>query len=342
MTNMLNHLFVATAQGARDAISCSRARILAIVVALALGASAVPVAAQSARITASSISGTTVILVGTNLQNPTQVTVGGFVLTGVTSDSGGTTVTGTLPSALTAGSYLVTFTSSMTPPPSTCIGSPPGAGWVCVNGGWVPLDHPLATGGGGGTTTTQAVSFIAIVGAGGPAGPTGPAGPAGPAGPTGAAGSPGAPGAAATPLSLEETTDIRSKTLTLTSPGFVSLMSFSGMVSPSVDPTRASASVRILYVVYADDGGSQVATESGIIQALATVNSITCTVQTTDKLHLGTVNSGCTPGFFNPGSQPGISIFDNVTFSSPAPIVNHRVYFRILHVSGPGITVRIE
>jgi cystathionine beta-synthase len=30
---------------------------------------------------------------------------------------------------------------------------------------------------------------------------------------------------------------------------------------------------------------------------------------------------GRTPGFFNPGSQPGISIFDNVSFSSPAPIV---------------------
>jgi hypothetical protein len=119
-------------------------------------------------------------------------------------------------------------------------------------------------------------------------------------------------------------------------------MSFSGLVSPSVDPTRSSASVRIQYIVYADDGGSQLAIESGIIQALATANSITCTVQTTDKLHLGTVNSGCTPGFFNPGSQPGVSIFDNVTFSSPAPIVHHRVHYRIFHVSSPGITVRIE
>jgi hypothetical protein len=67
-------------------------------------ASAAPAAAQSARITASNISGTTVILVGTNLRELTQVTVGGFVLTGVTTDAGGTTVTGTLPAALTAGS----------------------------------------------------------------------------------------------------------------------------------------------------------------------------------------------------------------------------------------------
>ena len=87
-------------------------------------------------------------------------------------------------------------------------------------------------------------------------------------------------------------------------------------------------------MVRADDGGSQIATEEGVIQYLATANSITCTVQTTDKLHLGTVNSGCTPGFFNPSSQPGVSIFDNVTFSSPAPIVGHDVYFRIITAQG--------
>ena len=76
------------------------------------------------------------------------------------------------------------------------------------------------------------------------------------------------------------------------------------------------------------------------IQYLATTNSITCTVSTDDKLHLGTVNSGCTPGFFNPGSQPGVSIFDNVSFSSPAPIVHHYVYFEIHNVSGS--TMRLE
>ena len=35
---------------------------------------------------------------------------------------------------------------SPAPTPSTCPGSPPVAGWVCVNGGWLPPDHPLAGG----------------------------------------------------------------------------------------------------------------------------------------------------------------------------------------------------
>ena len=146
----------------------------------------------------------------------------------------------------------------------------------------------------------------------------------------------------ASALGGEYNGDIRTKSLTLSAPGFVSLMSFTGLTNIATDPTRVSAHVRIFYEIHADDGGSQIATESGVIQALATANSITCTVQTTDKLHLGTVNSGCTPGFFNPNSQPGISIFDNVTFSTPVPIVNHRVNFRILHTSAPGITIRIE
>lgn len=122
----------------------------------------------------------------------------------------------------------------------------------------------------------------------------------------------------------------RGKQLTLSAPGFTSLMSI------HLTGTH-TAGGRIYYTVRATDGGSQIATEEGIIQYLATANSITCTVQTTDKLHLGTVNSGCTPGFFNPGSQPGISIFDNVTFSTPAPIVVHEVYFRIVQDSGSSI-----
>ena len=89
-----------------------------------------------------------------------------------------------------------------------------------------------------------------------------------------------------------------------------------------------TAGGRIFYMVRATDGGSQIATEEGVIQFLATSNSITCTVQTTDKLHLGTVNSGCTPGFFNPLSQPGVSIFDNVSFSSPAPISVHEGFLK--------------
>lgn len=124
---------------------------------------------------------------------------------------------------------------------------------------------------------------------------------------------PCAPGVVAGPIT---------KSLTLASPGFTSLASW---------PVAAgdAAGGYIDYTIVATDGGSQIATEHGRIQFNATTNSITCTVDTTDKLHLGTVNSGCTPGFFNPGSQPGVSIFDNVSFSSPAPIVTHRVYFEV-------------
>ena len=122
----------------------------------------------------------------------------------------------------------------------------------------------------------------------------------------------------------------KGKQLTLSAPGFTSLMSIH-LVGTN------TAGGYIDYTVRATDGGSQIATESGKIQYLATANSITCTVQTTDKLHLGTVNSGCTPGFFNPGSQPGVSIFDNVTFSSPAAIVTHEVYFTVHNNSGSSI-----
>ena len=85
----------------------------------------------------------------------------------------------------------------------------------------------------------------------------------------------------------------------------------------------------INYTLYADDGAGQQVTETGYILFNATSNAVTCTVQAINKLHIGTVNGGCTPGFFSPGSQPGISIFDNVSFASPAPIVNHRVYFEV-------------
>ncbi len=123
------------------------------------------------------------------------------------------------------------------------------------------------------------------------------------------------------------------KNLTLSAPGFTSLMSI------HLTGTN-TAGGRVFYMVRATDGGSQIATEEGVIQFLATANSITCTVQTTDKLHLGTANSGCTPGFFNPLSQPGVSIFDNVSFSSPAPIVIHEVFYHIENLSGA--VIRLE
>jgi hypothetical protein len=137
-------------------------------------------------------------------------------------------------------------------------------------------------------------------------------------------------------LSIELATDfsgVLRKDLTLNSPGFTSLMSI------HLTGTN-TAGGRVWYMVRATDGGSQIATEEGVIQFLATANSITCTVQTTDKLHLGTVNSGCTPGFFNPLSQPGVSVFDNVSFFSPAPIVVHEVFFRVLNMSGA--VIRLE
>ena len=129
-----------------------------------------------------------------------------------------------------------------------------------------------------------------------------------------------------TGVGISKLTSIR-RQLTTNAPGFCSLISI------KLTGTE-TAGGRIFYTIRATDGGSQIATEQGVMQYLATANSVTCTVDTTDKLHLGTVNSGSTPGFFNPGSQPGVSIFDNVSFSSPAPIIVNEVTFRILNVSG--------
>lgn len=149
-------------------------------------------------------------------------------------------------------------------------------------------------------------------GAQGPAGASGQTGATGPQGPTG-------PSGVVNQITSE-------KDLSLASPGFASLF--------SVHLTgNQTAGGTVNYTITATDGGSQIATEHGTIQWLATANSITCNIATDDKLHLGTVGSGCTPGFFNPGSQPGVSIFDNVSFSSPAPIATHHVVFTIINDS---------
>ena len=144
------------------------------------------------------------------------------------------------------------------------------------------------------------------------------------------AGASGTSGTTADTLSDRVIVVGKAKAMTLSSPGFTALFSI------HLTGTE-TAGGRVRYMVRATDGGSQIATEEGVIQYLATSNSVTCTVQTNDKLHLGTVNSGCTPGFFNPGSQPGISIFDNVSFASPAPIVVNEVYFTIENESGASI-----
>ena len=359
-------------------LRCMAKRAMSGCLTLLLVACARPVFAQVTTITSADVSSSGVVtLNGANLQNPTQVTVGGLLLASLVVTPDGTQVSGLLPAVLPPGSYLVAFNSQTTVlPPGGCTTAQPAPSWVCVNGGWIPSDHPLAVA----VVRNQAVGFVVTIGASGapgpagpagatgsagpagatgPAGPTGvtgpagatgatgPAGPTGPVGPTGSTGPTGpigptgptgpiGPTGAASALDWEFNADIRTKDMTLSAPGFTSLFSFSGLSG------TMTASARVFYVVTADDGGSQIATEQGVMQVLATANSITCTVQTTDKLHLGTVNSGCTPGFFNPGSHPGVSVFDNVTFSSPAPIVNHRVSFRIVNISAPGITIRIE
>src|SRR3954451_2658085 len=153
----------------------------------------------------------------------------------------------------------------------------------------------------------------------GVAGPAGAAGPQGGQGPRGEQGERGLQGPPGITGQISGT-----KSLTLAAPGFVSLF--------SIHLTgKQTAGGVVNYTITDDDGGTQVATEHGRIQWLATPSSVTCTVDTTDKLHLGTVNSGCSPGFFSPGSQPGVSVFDNVSFSSPAPIVHHTVHYTIVN-----------
>lgn len=161
----------------------------------------------------------------------------------------------------------------------------------------------------------------------GPMGPQGPAGPAGATGATGPQGPEGKQGIQGEQGPPGETGVITGeKNLSLTSPGFV------GLFSIHLEQGQAAGGI-VRYTITATDGGSQIATEHGTIQWNTTANSITCTVKENDKLHLGTVNSGCTPGFFNPGSQPGVSIFDNVSFSSPAPIVVHKIHYSIYNDS---------
>jgi hypothetical protein len=115
-----------------------------------------------------------------------------------------------------------------------------------------------------------------------------------------------------------------------TSPAIVPLVSIA-------IPAGDGGGFRIYYTIVASDGTNR-AVESGVIRVAATSNSITCFVESAEKISLGTVNGGCTPGFFNPGSQPGVSIFDNV--SLPNPITLHKVSYRIVNLSSH--TLRAE
>jgi hypothetical protein len=166
----------------------------------------------------------------------------------------------------------------------------------------------------------------------GATGESGATGSTGDLGPTGAMGLPGPTGPAGPTAANTISGD---KELTHAAPGFTSLFSIH-------IPPGGAAGGRVYFTLEATDGGSQIATEEGVIQWDATPNSITCTVASDDKLHLGTVNAGCTPGFFNPGSQPGVSIFDNVSFSSPAPVEFNHVWFTAVTEADAGDTVRPE
>jgi hypothetical protein len=161
-------------------------------------------------------------------------------------------------------------------------------------------------------------------GATGPAGPAGPAGPTGPQGPAGPQGIEGKQGIQGPPGETGVLTG--SKELTLASPGFASLFSV------GLAPGQAAGGI-VRYTIVATSVAGETVTEHATIQWDAIANSITCTVQEKDKLHLGTVNSGCSPGFFNPGSQPGVSVFDNVSFPTPSPIATNRIYFSVYNDS---------
>jgi hypothetical protein len=180
-----------------------RARVsMAASAGFALIAMTSPVFAQPS-ITATASSGVSVVVVGQGLGQATRLTVGGVDATDLVINTDGTMVTGTLPGVPTPGSYVLTLKlASAPPPPATCPGTPPAAGWVCIAaGGWVPPDHPLAIQqGGGGQGPSTVMNFVLTVGGGngaqGPAGPAGAQGPAGPAGADGTAGPAGSQGPA--------------------------------------------------------------------------------------------------------------------------------------------------
>ena len=149
---------------------------------------------QAQAITATALTGNTVVVVGTNLQGATQLIVGDGVATGLAADPSGTLVTATVPS-LPAGSHVLRLVVSQFAAANTCVTLPPAPGWVCTgHGGWVPPDHPLGSTPG---NTLNTLTFVLTAGSGvqGPAGPQGPAGVTGATGPPGSAGATGATGA---------------------------------------------------------------------------------------------------------------------------------------------------
>lgn len=173
-------------------------------VAVALSAlfAASPAAAQQSTapaITAAVASGNTVVVVGRNLLGVTSLVIGDVSAGSVGVNGDGTVVTATLAGEMLPGTYALAITSTTAPISDTCDSPKPASDWVCVQGGWVPADHPAAAGQVVGTSATA--TFIVAVGGTGPEGPAGPVGPQGPAGagiigPQGPAGVSGAEGQA--------------------------------------------------------------------------------------------------------------------------------------------------
>lgn len=162
--------------------------------------SAWPAGAQQSNapaISAAAASGSTVVVVGRNLQGIGTLVIGDVTAASVSVNGDGTIVTATLAGELLPGTYAMALTSTIAPVSATCGSPKPASDWVCVQGGsWVPEDHPSAVGQVG---TSATVTFLVAVGGTGPAGPAGPQGPQGPTGagmlgPEGPAGPGGAAG----------------------------------------------------------------------------------------------------------------------------------------------------
>ena len=110
---------------------------IAALVAVTAGSPALTV--TSAAVTNNS----TVTVAGTGFATGTLVlTIAAQRLTNVVSSGDGTSLTGTLPGGLAAGTYTLTVTRTEYPD-SVCISPSPGPDWICLNGGWLPPDHPL-------------------------------------------------------------------------------------------------------------------------------------------------------------------------------------------------------
>ena len=166
--------------------ACSRI-VLCGAIILTILIPSVPLRAQAqSHITQASVSGTAVSIQGVNLGTAvTAITLGTTTVLNPFVNPTGDLVTGTLASPLTPGTYLLSVISTSSNNSASCTSPQPSPDFVCVSGGWVPSNHPLAI------PSVQALTFLVTVGGSGPEGPvrapapwhrSRPAGPAGLAG----------------------------------------------------------------------------------------------------------------------------------------------------------------